>query len=147
MEIKLVIPGPPMGKQVAKVFPIRGKGGKVLFRRGVTPAKTANAMAVIRLTFAAAYPNFTPITGPVELTLRAFFPIPKSTPRRMLPAMEAETVFYAHRPDLDNCLKLATDSLTGAGAWKDDAQVVKIGGETGKWYSTRPRLEVTVRAL
>ena len=146
MEIKLVIPGPPMGKQVAKVFPIRGKGGKVLFRRGVTPAKTANAMAVIRLTFAAAYPNFTPITGPVELTLRAFFPIPKSTPRRMLPAMEAETVFYAHRPDWTNLAKLAEDSLTGA-AWKDDALVVKIGGESGKWYSTRPRLEIIIRTL
>jgi Holliday junction resolvase RusA-like endonuclease len=103
-------------------------------------------MATIRMIFAEEHAGFQPITGPVELTLRAFFPIPKSTAKKLLPAMEAERVFYAHRPDWTNIAKLAEDSLTGL-AWKDDAQVVKIGGESGKWYSRLPRLEIIVRAL
>ncbi|WP_250673527.1 RusA family crossover junction endodeoxyribonuclease [Paraclostridium ghonii] len=48
------------------------------------------------------------------------------------------------KPDLDNIIKSIADSLNGI-AYKDDAQVVEVVSK--KFYSNRPRVEVTIEDL
>ena len=48
------------------------------------------------------------------------------------------------KPDLDNVIKAIADSLNGI-AYKDDAQVVEVVSK--KFYSDRPRVEVTIEDL
>lgn len=50
------------------------------------------------------------------------------------------------KPDLDNWIKLPMDALNGL-VWTDDCQVVEFAPGTGKWYSTNPRLELSIWRL
>lgn len=135
MIISLTIPGPPVGKQRARVT-----------RQGhaYTPAKTVNYETLIRELFAVQYPNHVPWTGPLLMHVTAFFAIPKSTPKKRLGEMEAETVWYPHRIDGDNLWKIIADALNGL-AYVDDGQLVD--GRVLKYYSPRPRVEIEIEEL
>lgn len=97
-------------------------------------------------TFLAQHQPALPLDGPVLLGVKAFMPIPKSMPRRKAEAAEAGSVRPTSKPDLDNLVKQIKDCMTRMGYWRDDAQVVGFL-ETGKFYSTRPRWEITVGLL
>lgn len=60
-----------------------------------------------------------PFTGPVQLRVTFYMPRPKSVTynKRPLPIVS---------PDLDKIVRSVGDSLTDAGIWNDDAQVVSI---------------------
>jgi len=86
----------------------------------------------------------TQIEGPIELTVRFYWPRPKHLmwKTRPMPRLAKAT-----KPDLDNVLKALKDSLTGI-MWSDDAQVVKVHAE--KWYCAGnevERTEIDVRAM
>jgi Holliday junction resolvase RusA-like endonuclease len=144
MEIRLVIPGPPMGKQVARVFPIKNRAGRIMGYRAANPSKTAKAMGDIRRIFMAAHPSFAPMIGLLELEMKAYCPIPKSMPKNLRELAEEEKLRQGKRPDLSNQIKLFEDAGNGV-IFQDDARISRIVAE--KWYSPRPRLEITVRAL
>jgi crossover junction endodeoxyribonuclease RusA len=78
-----------------------------------------------------------PLTGPLWARLCFFLPRPKSAPKtaRTVPAV---------RPDLDKLLRASLDGLIGV-AIHDDSQIVLC--EVGKFYSSRPRVTVRLRAL
>lgn len=48
------------------------------------------------------------------------------------------------KPDIDNIIKSIADSLNGI-AYKDDAQVVEVIAK--KFYSNKPRVEVTIESI
>jgi Holliday junction resolvase RusA-like endonuclease len=58
-----------------------------------------------------------PMAGPVELNLQFLFDRPKK---------DAVRFWRDAKPDLDNLEKAVMDALTEAGAWRDDAQVVRL---------------------
>jgi len=58
-----------------------------------------------------------PLQGPVELNLQFLFQRPKK---------DAVRFWRDSKPDLDNLEKAVMDALTGARAWFDDAQVVRL---------------------
>jgi Holliday junction resolvase RusA-like endonuclease len=60
----------------------------------------------------------TPLTGPVEVTIYAFLPQPKSV----------KSDFHVVKPDLDNLMKFALDCLTRARYWADDKQISVLYG-------------------
>ncbi|NBW12823.1 MAG: RusA family crossover junction endodeoxyribonuclease [Caulobacteraceae bacterium] len=71
-------------------------------------------------------------TGPLKLTINAYFPRPKSHfGKRGL--KDGAPRFHTIRPDVDNLAKAIMDALTKAGIWSDDCQVVE--GKTSKWYT------------
>jgi Holliday junction resolvase RusA-like endonuclease len=133
--ITLTIPGPPVGKQRARVC----RTGHAF-----TPAKTVNYETLIRELFAMQYPRHVPWKGPVAMFAAAFFHIPKATPRKLATKMEREETWYVHRIDGDNLWKIIADALNGF-AYMDDGQIV--AGRVVKYYSPRPRVEIQLEEL
>ena len=133
--ISLTIPGPPVGKQRARVC----KTGHAF-----TPAKTVNYETLIKELFAAANRNHIPWRGPVLMRVTAYFQIPKSVSKKRRLEMEAERVWYPHRIDGDNLWKIIADALNNL-CFVDDGQVVD--GHVHKYYSPRPRVEIELEEL
>ena len=112
-EIKFTVPGIPVPKGRPRFF---GKG------HCYTPQKTVSYEAELKYFFLKAVGClFKPLDCPVQLTMHAFFPMPKS-------ALKKDRVAGHRRkttkPDLDNIVK-AVDGLNGI-AWNDDSQIYSI---------------------
>jgi len=126
--ISLTIPGPPVGKQRARIC-----------RTGhYTPAKTVNYETLIKELFAIAYPNHVPFSGPISLQVRAFIAPSKADAGKL---KRTPRLRPTKKPDLDNIIKLVCDALNGL-AYADDKQIVAV--LSGKNYSDQPRTEIIV---
>lgn len=134
-EIKFTIPGKPGHKA-------RHRTTKSGFT--YTPKETVQYENLVKHLFQEAAPEFVPIHGPVQLEVRSLFPIPKSTPKKKLALMRAEDYPYIKKPDRDNVGKAIQDALNEI-AWRDDAVI--YDGRDLKFYSERPRVEITIRWL
>jgi Holliday junction resolvase RusA-like endonuclease len=122
------------------------KGRPRFFRRGAfvgtfTPGKTrAYENSVIGQ--AIQYKPVRPFDCPIEVSLRFFFPIPKSMPKKFRQAAEGEVFCMPKKPDIDNCIKSILDPLNTI-FWEDDKQIVCVLAE--KRYSARPRVEIAIK--
>lgn len=79
--------------------------------------------------------------GSLQVKIIAYFPIPKSSSRKVCTAMEQGSIRPTKKPDWDNIGKLITDALNGL-AYHDDSQIVSCLVE--KYYSELPRVEVEI---
>ncbi len=138
--IQLTVPGEPVAKGRAKAF-YTGK-----FTRMYTPKKTVNYETLIAEMFAVNYPNFVPFDGPVMFGLRMFMTIPATASKKKRAAMLAGEIRPTKKPDFSNVLKVVEDALNGR-AFQDDKQIVDILACCGKWYSDRPRIEITIQRV
>lgn len=132
-ELKFTIPGNPGAKQRHRTTK---RGHKY------TPTETVNYENLVKTTFHLLWPHHEPIDGPVQTEIRALFPIPKSTSKKKRALMQDETFPYIKKPDRDNVGKIVQDALNGI-AWRDDAVI--YDGRDLKFYSERPRVEITIR--
>ena len=82
--------------------------------------------------------------GALEVEIYFYRPVQKSLSKkeraRRLSGKRRPTM----KPDLDNYVKSALDALNGV-LWTDDARIVDLHAH--KYYSDRPRIEITVREL
>lgn len=148
---RFVVPGAPYGKGVARVT-----------RFGThIPAKTRAEMDAIRLIARAAMAGREPFTGPVELKIGAYMPVPASWSKRKREAALAGRLLPTTKPDGSNVQKLAEDALLPPRVSKkarqhvteammkvvirDDAQITDWRG--WKRYSAEPRLVVVVTEI
>ena len=129
MNISLTIPGPPVGKHRARVC----RNGHAF-----TPAKAVNYEALVKQTFAAKYPDFVPMPGPVRMILSIYLMPSKKTQRKL---KEGIRVYPTIKPDISNVLKSIEDALNGL-AYVDDKQIISVYAE--KKYSQRPCVEIIV---
>lgn len=95
----------------------------------------------MKQTFAAKYPDFVPMPGPVRMTLSIFIMESKDTQRKLRKGIN---VYPTIKPDASNVLKIIEDALNGL-AYVDDKQIVWV--EVVKGYSVTPHVEVIVGAL
>lgn len=110
MVINFEIPGPVQGKARARTFYDK-RASKM---RSVTPEKTASYENLVKLCFLQKRPvPFSIITGPVKVTITAFYR--KAKTNKMSTPMI--------KPDADNICKVVLDSLNGV-AYLDDKQVI-----------------------
>ena len=79
------------------------------------------------------------LEGTIGASIKAYFPIPKSTSKKKRELMEKEGVLYDHKPDSDNIAKVILDSINGI-AYDDDKQVAILTVQ--KYYSKTPRVDV-----
>lgn len=106
-----------------------------------TPARTARYESTVALFGAQAMAGRPPTVEPVELSVRAFFPVPPSWPKARRAAALTGELAHVSRPDLDNVVKAVLDGLSGV-CWPDDASVAAVVAE--KTYAETPGVSVRV---
>ena len=129
------VPGPPHGKERARVT-ARGK-----YPHAYTPEKTALYERLVGECYNFAHPGVERLTGPVELKITAFYPIPKSWSARLKQEALADMVLPTVKPDGSNVLKCVEDGLNGL-AYEDDKQITMA--TVAKKYGAVPRVEVEI---
>lgn len=139
MPVKTVnfeIPGNP----VAKGRPRFTRVGT--FVKTYTPQDTMNYEGLVKTAYGFKFGS-QPHYGPISMLIKAFFAPPKSMRKRDLLLIEQDdrAIPVLKKPDVDNLFKIVSDALNGM-AYKDDSQV--FDGRTIKYYSMRPRVEVTI---
>lgn len=129
----IFVEGEPQGKARPRV--VRG--------HAYTPQKTRDYERLIASTFkqAAFREGFKPINGPVELTIIARFPVPKSYSKKRREACLRGCEQPTKKPDFDNIAKACGDSLNGL-AYDDDSQIVK--STITKIYHQIPGIDVFI---
>lgn len=137
MPVKFEVLGVPVGKGRPR---FSTQGG---FVRAITPEKTANYEALVKLSYQQKYAGcMFDKDIPLRAIIRAFFPIPKSASKKKREEMLCGRVMHTHKPDCDNIAKTILDALNGI-AYYDDSQIVQIHVE--KYYSDQPRVEITIK--
>lgn len=133
-ELAFEVPGEPVGKGRPR-FTRQG--------RAYTPAKTAKYENLVSLAFLQAYPNHVAFEGAIEMSMFAFFSVPKSWSKKKQELAYAQEIYPTKKPDTDNIAKMK-DALNGI-AYKDDSQVVK---ETIiKRYAKTPKLVICIKEI
>ena len=128
------------GEPVSKLRPRTVRNGKSV--RTYTPHKTAEHEAKIGWVYKKIYGGFRfERDVPLFVSVKFYMKVPKSTSKKARQGMLSGKIRPAKKPDLDNVVKLVTDSLNGI-AYDDDSQIVEISG--GKYYSDDPRTEIII---
>lgn len=134
--VAVSIPGVPVAQ---------GRGRAVRFGnsvRVIDPSKSRSwkgAAQVFMLQARQAAGMHAPHTEPLRLVIDAYWPRPKSTPKRA----PAGAIPRPSRPDADNVAKAVMDAGNGI-LWADDSLVVDL--VVRKWVHAaggEPRVEVT----
>lgn len=84
------------------------------------------------------------ITTPIEYVCECYFPIPISFNSMERELAERKYIHYVRKPDFDNLGKSYTDILNKVLIW-DDSLI--FDGRIVKWYSIRPRVEISLRYM
>ncbi len=135
MKVKFTVLGEPMVKKRPRAS--MRNGHAVVY----TPKDTVNYENLVRYTYQSDVNKR--LTGAIEMSVKAYFPIPKSISKKKHEIMSKEQEPYLkHRGDIDNICKLLMDSINGI-AFDDDRQIYKLTGE--KYYSDNPRVEIELK--
>lgn len=116
-EVFILIPGAPFGKQSVRST-VRGG-----FAVNYMPKDTVEYEAMCGREASLSMQGRPLLTGPVELKLQLFYPIPASWSKKRKEAARLGHVVPTKKPDSSNCLKAIEDGFTGS-VWVDDCQVV-----------------------
>lgn len=119
--IQFYIPGKPQGKARARTFYDK-KAGRM---RSVTPENTVLYENHIIQSYLNAAKKPQMLQGALEVSIKAYFPIPKSTTKKARKQIEDGEVFPTKKPDADNIAKVICDALNQI-AYQDDTQVVEL---------------------
>lgn len=134
MKVKFTVMGVPMVKKRPRAS--MRNGHAVVY----TPKDTVNYENLVRYTYQSDVGER--LTGAIEMTVKAYFPIPKSISKKKHEIMATEKEPCLVHRDVDNVCKLLMDSINGV-AFDDDKQIYKLTGE--KYYSENPRVEVELK--
>jgi Holliday junction resolvase RusA-like endonuclease len=135
--VTITLAGPPQGKGRVRAFLRGGHIGHY------TPEKTRSYEGMLRTAAMDAIGGRAPFDCPVELELRAIFPVPASWSKRKQQQAITGEIKPGKKPDLDNVAKAVTDACNGV-LFRDDALIVRSVSE--KRYGPAPLVVVTVRA-
>ncbi len=83
-----------------------------------------------------------PLTGPLEVKIDAYLPVPQSWPKWKKAAALSGEIRPEKKPDIDNIIKGLLDCSNEI-LFEDDRQVVSIMAR--KFYSMDPRVEMGIR--
>jgi len=131
-DVTIVIPGKPCAWQRAR------SNGKVRFD---SPEQTRNKLTISQIG-AAAMSGRPPFDGPLDVSVSAYWPWPKSVSQKRRKQYGA--IYVVSRPDADNVAKLLGDALNNI-VWRDDAQIALL--TVRKRYGLVPQTVVRVVPL
>lgn len=138
--IRITVPGEPVAKGRARSRIVTLGDGRQ-FVNHYTPKKTESEEGVIRYLAREAMAERPLMTGPLEILICAYRPIPSSWSNKKISRAVKGEIFPTTKPDYDNYAKIQ-DALNKV-VWVDDSQIVDA--HVYKRYSPRPRLTVIVK--
>jgi len=138
--MKIVVYGEPTAQGRPRFSTASG------FARAYDPEKSRDAKDYIRLAAAEQMRGHEPIDGALALSVMVYRSTPKSMSGKKVALAESGEIRPTTKPDLDNYVKLIKDALKSI-CWKDDSQIVEYVPPFGKYYSSKPRIEITVLPL
>ena len=109
------------------------------FVRFYTDAKTKGFETLVGEHGRMAMGASRPITAPIDAYLYFEMPIPKSTTKKALLAIQQGKIRHTKKPDLDNLIKSVTDALNKV-CYEDDTLIVSI--HATKVYSETPGVTI-----
>lgn len=130
--IAFTVPGNPIAKGRPRF--VRATG------RTFTPARTANYEGIVAGCAAHAMGAREPFEGPLRVTIRATFLVPKSWSQKRKNA----AVWKTSKPDVENVTKACLDAMNAI-VYRDDSQVVEITAQ--KKYGPIAGLTVSVETI
>ena len=130
--VTFTIPGDPVGKGRPRFSNRSG--------HAYTPQRTTEYEDKVRLYYSRET-RCTTLHGEIRADIRAYFRIPKSTPKKKAAELAEERTGCTKAPDADNIAKVVLDALNGL-AYDDDKAVTYL--TVGKLYGAEPRVEVTL---
>jgi len=136
-DLKFFVPGTPVAKGRPK---FSARGG---FARVYTPKKTVDYEALVAKFAAEAMAGREPFTGPLSLSVRAYWPWPKSISKKRRKIVGWH--WKVTKADLDNVVKAIGDGAEGV-VWANDSQIVEYTDHV-KQFSDVPGVWVTVEKL
>jgi len=136
-RVEFIYYGIPTGKGRTRVST---RGG---FARAYTPKKTKEAEQNLQAQ-AAQYRPEKLMEGPINFTLKIYFPIPQSWSQKKQIKAENKEIIPETKPDADNILKLTSDAFNGI-IWHDDKQVSEV--HLYRYYSNTPRIEFEIQEI
>lgn len=138
MSVKFVVYGEPRGKQRPRMCYVNGK--TIVY----TPKPTKEYEKKIKKCYKAISNNFFDKNVPVEVNIKAFFPILKNVSGKLKIKFLSGKILPTKPPDLDNTAKIVCDALNGV-AFFDDSQVCRLIVE--KCYSLIPKIVVELKEM
>ena len=141
-SVTIRLPGAPRGKGRHRAQLVQRAGQKPRIHSH-PDQKTEIYEGALRVAAGIAMRGRPLLTGSLDCTIFAFFPIPKSWSKAKREAAVAHALRPGVKPDWDNIAKV-TDALNTV-VWADDAAVVD--GVVRKFYATKPELVIVVKAL
>lgn len=132
MQAIITIPGKPKGKDRPRFW----QG------HAVTSASTRAYERLVKSIYKKE--TSTTFHGAVAVSIKAYYQIPKSTPKAARMMMLEGDRLPCVKPDIDNIPKTILDALNGV-AYDDDKQVVHL--TVSKRYAEEARVDVEVKEV
>jgi len=136
--------GQPQGKGRARSFMYRKKQTGLLAIGHHTPERTTTYEGMIRTAAMQELGNCPAFDCPVEITLRAIFPVPASWSERKRQKAITGEIKPGKKPDLDNIAKAWNDALNGV-VYRDDSLICRM--TLDKRYGPQALVAVTVKPI
>jgi len=133
--IRFFVPGQPIAKGRARSFVRNGIVAHYTPKKTVSYEKLVSQIASIKMAGKKI------LLTPVSINIIAFFKIPNSWSKKKKILAQEGKILPTQKPDIDNCLKILSDSLNGV-VWKDDCQVVEC--LIKKIFSIDPGVQVII---
>lgn len=134
MKVEFTIDGEPVGKARPRMNTRTGKA--------YTPDKTRMYEDYIKLLYRSQIKHY--FEGYIRLSIKAFYGVAKSDSKKKKEDKLSNILRPSKKPDIDNIVKLIADGLNNI-AYKDDTQIVEM--QAMKFYSDKPRVEVTIESI
>lgn len=132
--MKFTIPIEPVGQMRARHS---ARGG--IARTHKAPQQETAEQRL--LAFAVQHKPSKPLDGPLEVTIDAYMPMPKSMSKKDRALVADGTLRPTKKPDADNIAKHLLDCFNEI-FWTDDKNIVELS--VRKFYSDTPRWEVWI---
>lgn len=138
--VSFVVPGIPVAKGRARSRIAHSAAGRE-FVQHYTPPETKKYEKHVAIEAKIAMRGRRPVSGPVCIVVKAFYPIPSSWPQWRKREARIGILAPKVKPDWDNIGKACSDAMNGV-VYPDDAAIVTA--IVLKRYSLDPRVEIAV---
>ena len=142
MTLSFTVPLSPVAQERVRHRVVTTRQGKS-FVAVYKSTKQQEREAEFKLAIARHRPKKL-LEGPLDVEIVAYFPIPKSWPKKRLVQVMSGSRMHSSKPDTDNLAKHALDCMTGD-FFKDDAEISVIS--VVKQYDENPRWEIRISEI